>query len=69
MAWTYYKRPKNTTERRKTQCRGFLLHEDGYVVKIRAKRNCNNLPNFWDDIVAFGSGRSWKNFRKNQRKE
>jgi len=59
-----YKKPATTNERRKTQCRGNTLSIDGYDVKIRASRNCTNLPNTWDEVITMGSGRSWKNFRK-----
>lgn len=63
MSWNY-KKPLTTNERIKTQCRGNELHLDDYVVKIRADRNYNNLPNVYDEVIAFGAGRSWKNYRK-----
>ena len=44
MAWDY-KIPATSNERRKTQCRGDKLRIDDYEIKIRAGRNCKNLPN------------------------
>ena len=63
MCWDY-KKPETANERRKTQCRGCELRVDNYVVKIRASRNCKNLPNSWDESIAMGAGRSWKNYHK-----
>ena len=63
MAWDY-KIPATSNERRKTQCRGDKLRIDDYEIKIRAGRNCKNLPNAWDESIAMGAGRSWKNYRK-----
>lgn len=63
-----FKKPKTTNERRKTQCRGHFLLEDDYYVKIRANRNCKNLPNAWDDIPTHRIIRNWKIYRKTQYK-
>jgi len=59
--------PKTTAERRASQSRGSHIQIDGYLVKIRARRNAANLVDSWDDImVGWGNNRTWKKYRKNQ---
>lgn len=65
--WHYYRQVK-TAQEYKENCS--LVHNEDisfYKVKIRAKRNNNNLPNAWDDLNHQDYNyKNWKNYRKTQ---
>ena len=65
-----YRRPKSFNERKAAEAH--KLDEDikFYGVKIRAKRNFNNLIDSWDDYPRRDWGaKNWKVYRKTQWKE
>lgn len=63
----FIRRPKTTAERRQNQSRNGNLEIDGYRIKVRARRNSNNLVDSWDDLIfAAWRHRSWKRHRKSQ---
>jgi hypothetical protein len=65
MGWMRY--PRTTAERRASQGRGGEIKIDNYRIKIRARRNVENLTDAWDDgSVSTLGHRSWKRHRKTQ---
>lgn len=60
------KRPRTHQEQRYTQD---TLGEE-FAPSIRAKRNLNNLPDYWDDVYKANLNvKSWKSHRKTQYRE
>lgn len=60
-------RVPRTTQERRYNGRKHFQEIDGYLIKIRPKRNKINLVDAWDDIIIRDYyRRNWKHYRKHQ---